>query len=191
MPSHAHFGLFFATAVLLAITPGPGIFYVLARSLRGGRSEGIASSLGTTVGGLAHVLAAAFGLSALLASSAVAFSLVKYAGAAYLVFLGIRTLLGNDTVSAINLSSSHAASRQAFFQGILTEALNPKTALFFLAFIPQFIDPRGHVALQFLLFGFISVALNSTVDLIVAVAAGPIGHLLRARSMSPNVARTI
>jgi threonine/homoserine/homoserine lactone efflux protein len=180
MPSHESLGIFLATAVLLAITPGPGIFYVLARSLRGGRSEGIASTLGTAVGGMAHVVAAAFGLSALLSSSAVAFSIVKYAGAAYLVFLGIRTLLGNDEVPAINESSSHAESRQAFFQGIITEALNPKTALFFLAFIPQFINPHGHVALQFFLFGSISVVLNSAVDLIVAMAAGPIGHLLRS-----------
>src|SRR5579864_7245023 len=143
--SHRFF-VFLAAAVLLAVTPGPGIFYVLARSLAGGRREGIHSSVGTFVGGLFHVFAAALGISAILAASAVAFHTVKYAGAAYLVWLGIRMI---RTRNAELIVETVAPSQGAFRQGILTEALNPKTALFFLSFIPQFITPeRGHVFFQ-------------------------------------------
>lgn len=176
MPTPATFGLFLTAATLLAITPGPGIFYVLARSLKGGRSEGLASAGGTAIGGLGHVLAAALGLSAILVASATAFTLVKYAGAAYLIFLGVRTLLQREQahVDAAPLGNS----RRAFMQGIVTEALNPKTALFFLAFLPQFINMHGFVLLQFVLLGSISVALNTSVDVIVVLLAGPIGRRL-------------
>src|SRR5580693_949297 len=137
LDSH-RFLVFLAAAVLLAVTPGPGIFYVLARSLAGGRREGVHSSFGTFVGGLFHVFAAALGVSAILAASAVAFHTVKYAGAAYLVWLGIRMI---RTRNAELVVETAAPSQGAFRQGIFTEALNPKTALFFLSFIPQFIAP--------------------------------------------------
>ena len=133
LDSH-RFLLFFAAALLLAITPGPGIFYVLARTLAGGRREGFQSSIGTFLGGLFHVFAAALGVSAILAASAVAFHTVKYAGAAYLVFLGIKMIRSRNTELPAN---TEAPAGSAFRQGILTEALNPKTALFFLSFIPN------------------------------------------------------
>jgi threonine/homoserine/homoserine lactone efflux protein len=171
------FLLFIAAALLLAITPGPGIFYVLARSLAGGRREGILSSLGTFVGGLFHVFAAALGVSAILAASAVAFHTVKYAGAAYLVWLGIRMIRTRNAELAVTAA---APSRNAFHQGILTEALNPKTALFFLSFIPQFISAHaGHVFLQFIVLGTISVILNTTADLLVVLAAAPLEQKLK------------
>jgi threonine/homoserine/homoserine lactone efflux protein len=171
------FLLFFTAALLLAITPGPGIFYVLARSIAGGRREGVESSLGTFVGGLFHVLAAALGVSAILAASAIAFHTVKYAGAAYLVFLGVTMIRTRNAELEVAVS---AAPRNAFRQGILTEALNPKTALFFLSFIPQFITPQaGHVFLQFILLGATSVILNTAADLVVAFAAGPLEKKLR------------
>jgi threonine/homoserine/homoserine lactone efflux protein len=171
------FVLFFAAAFALAVTPGPGIFYVLARSLAGGRREGIQSSLGTLVGGLFHVFAAALGVSAILAASAVAFHTVKYAGAAYLVWLGIRMI---RTRNAELVVETRAPSRGAFRQGILTEALNPKTALFFLSFIPQFIAPAaGHVFLQFIVLGTISVALNTSADLLVVLLAAPLERKLK------------
>src|ERR1700736_2782004 len=152
------FLLFFVAALLLAVTPGPGIFYVLARSLAGGRREGILSSLGTFVGGLFHVFAAALGISAILAASAVAFHTVKYAGAAYLVWLGIRMIRTRN--AELNVATA-SPSEGAFRQGIFTVALNPKTALFFLSFIPQFINPdRGHIFLQFVILGAVSVVLN-------------------------------
>src|SRR6202045_567028 len=170
------FLLFFVAALLLAVTPGPGIFYVLARSLAGGRREGIHSSLDTFVGGLFHVLAAALGVSAILAASAVAFHTVKYAGAAYLVWLGIRMIRTRNAEMTFNT----APSQGAFRQGIFTEALNPKTALFFLSFIPQFINPdRGHIFLQFVILGAVSVVLNTTADLVVVLLAAPLERKLR------------
>jgi threonine/homoserine/homoserine lactone efflux protein len=174
-----HFLLFLAAALLLAITPGPGIFYVLARSLAGGRPEGMLSSFGTFVGGLFHVLAAALGISAILAASAVAFHTVKYAGAAYLVWLGIRMIRARNEETIV--SASQPAAAGAFRQGILTEVLNPKTALFFLSFIPQFIAPeRGHVFLQFVLLGALSVLLNTAADLVVVVLAAPLERRLKS-----------
>ncbi len=177
MPDQHHFLLFFAAALILAITPGPGIFYVLARSLAGGKREGVQSSFGTFAGGLFHVFAAALGISAILAASAVAFHTVKYAGAAYLVWLGIRMIRSRNADMAFqNLQPSQSAFRQ----GILTETLNPKTALFFLSFIPQFIAPeRGHVFFQFLLLGSISVILNTTADLVVVLLAAPLERKLK------------
>ena len=162
-----------------AVTPGPGIFYVLARSLAGGRREGILSSFGTFVGGLFHVLAAAFGISAILAASAVAFHTVKFAGAAYLVWLGVRMIRTRNADVVIGPSKP---LQGAFRQGILTEVLNPKTALFFLSFIPQFIAPeRGHVFLQFVLLGALSVILNTAADLLVVALAAPLERQLKDR----------
>jgi threonine/homoserine/homoserine lactone efflux protein len=172
------FLLFLAAALLLAITPGPGIFYVLARTLAGGRREGFQSSIGTFFGGLFHVFAAALGVSAILAASAVAFHTVKYAGAAYLVFLGIKMIRSRNTELPAETS---APSGNAFRQGILTEALNPKTALFFLSFIPQFIAPeRGHIFLQFATLGFLSVSLNTAADLLVVSLATPLERKLKS-----------
>jgi threonine/homoserine/homoserine lactone efflux protein len=172
------FLLFFVAALLLAMTPGPGILYVLARSLAGGRREGIQSSLGTFVGGLFHVLAAALGISAILAASAIAFHTVKYAGAAYLVWMGIRMIRSRNA----ELPTATDAPRSgAFRQGILTEALNPKTALFFMSFIPQFIAPeRGHIFFQFVLLGVSSVTLNTLADLLVVTLAVPLERKLKS-----------
>jgi threonine/homoserine/homoserine lactone efflux protein len=169
--------LFLAAALLLAITPGPGIFYVLARSLAGGKKEGILSSLGTFVGGLIHVFAAALGLSAILAASAVAFHTVKYAGAAYLVWLGIRMIRTRNAETTVEVVGP---SKGAFRQGILTEVLNPKTALFFLSFIPQFVAPgHGHLFFQFALLGAMSVGLNTAADLVVVGMASPLERKLK------------
>jgi threonine/homoserine/homoserine lactone efflux protein len=166
------FLIFFSAAFLLAISPGPGMLYVLARSLRGGKKVGLASSFGTALGGMGHVIAAAFGLSAILAQSAHAFLIVKYLGAAYLVYLGIRTLFSGDAamLSAVDEGNGHSP----FWQGVLTEMLNPKTALFFLAFIPQFVDHAAPLLPQFILLGAISVALNTSADLVVVLAAAPL-----------------
>jgi threonine/homoserine/homoserine lactone efflux protein len=172
------FFLFFIAVLVLAVTPGPGIFYVLARTLAGGRREGILSLLGTFAGGMFHVFAAALGISAILAASATAFHTAKYAGAAYLVWLGIRMIRTRDAELP---AETLTPSRGAFGQGIVTEVLNPKTALFFLSFIPQFIAPqRGHIFLQFLIFGMVSVALNTTADLLVVSLAAPLGRKLKA-----------
>ena len=171
---------FLAAALVLAVTPGPGIFYVLARSLGEGTRVGVRSSLGTGLGGLCHVVGAALGLSTLLMTSATAFEVVRYAGACYLVFLGVRTLLGLREAEA-ETPRAHAGG--AFRQGVMTELLNPKTALFFLTFLPQFAQPeRGLVALQLLALGTLSVALNSSADLVVAALGGRARSGLRAGS---------
>jgi threonine/homoserine/homoserine lactone efflux protein len=181
MPDAGTFGLFLTAALVLAITPGPGIFYVLTRSLKGGRGEGVASSLGNALGGLVHVLAAALGLAAILMASATAFTVVKLAGAAYLVYLGIRTLLSRSDEHHAPPATSDRPTRSsdAFYQGIIAEILNPKTALFLLAFLPQFVSPQGSVALQIVVLGCISVFLNTAADLVVAGFAGTVGRRLR------------
>jgi threonine/homoserine/homoserine lactone efflux protein len=169
--------IFISAALLLAIAPGPGMLYVLARSLKGGKKVGMASSFGTALGGMGHVIAAAFGLSAILVQSAHAFLFVKYIGAAYLVYLGIRTLLSSDAAMLDTVDGGKAQS--PFWQGVLTEVLNPKTALFFLAFIPQFVDHAAPMLPQFILLGAISVALNTSADLVVVLAAAPLAQRLK------------
>lgn len=173
----ANVALFFLAALAIAISPGPGIFYVAARTLAGGRAEGLSSSLGTGLGGLFHVAAGAVGVSALVLASAEAFAFLKIAGAIYLVWLGIKTI--REARIAIDMRVEPTGIRRAFREGIVVEALNPKTAAFFLAFLPQFVDPAaGPVWLQFLLLGLVSVTLNTAVDVVVAVMAS------RARSIA-------
>ena len=176
MPDPAQLVLYAAAALLLAVTPGPGIFYVAARTLAGGRAEGVASSLGTGLGGMVHVLAGSLGVSAIVLASAELFTALKLVGAAYLICLGIRTLRSaRHEASMASLVTAPVGSRRAFREGVLVEALNPKTAGFFLAFIPQFLDPAaGPVALQFLALGFVSVALNTLADIVVAFAASAV-----------------
>ena len=161
---------FLLAAVLLAITPGPGIAYVVARTVAGGRKEGLASCFGTGIGGMLHVLAAALGLSLIVARSAMAFNLVKYLGAAYLIYLGIRLLLRKNQDLATVPAVAQGA-RRALIEGILVEALNVKTALFFLAFLPQFVAPGEPLVPQLVLLGSICVALNTLVDVAAVLAA--------------------
>ena len=186
MHSSATLAAFLSAAILLAISPGPGMIYVLTRSLAGGRREGILSSLGTLVGGFVHVLAAGFGLSAILFASSTAYQIVRWTGAIYLVYLGIKMYRSASQDNEIETPGSQSGN--PFLQGIVTETLNPKTALFFLSFIPQFVSPQfGPVLGQFLLLGSICVCLNTCVDLSVAIFAGPIGrHLLASRQARTN-----
>ncbi|MFZ1919313.1 MAG: LysE family translocator [Terriglobales bacterium] len=182
MFSSSQFAIFLGAAILLAIAPGPGMLYVLARSLAGGRREGLLSALGTFFGGMVHVFAAAAGVSIILARSAFAFATVKYLGAGYLCFLGVRMIFDarNARKDDPIVPSQIRPGRNPFWQGILTEALNPKTALFFLSFIPQFVNrASGHVFLQFVLLGTLSVALNTTADIVVTLLAGPLGERIR------------
>lgn len=181
MPSLAHLTIFCTAALLLAISPGPGMLYVLARSLQGGRKVGLASSFGTALGGMFHVAAAALGLSLILAQSAVAFALVKYLGAAYLVYLGVKTLLAKEEEGLPHEAAP--AKGSPFWQGVLTEVLNPKTALFFLAFIPQFVDHAAPLVPQFLLLGAISVTLNTSADLAVVLATVPLSRRLKESAL--------
>ena len=161
---------FLIAAVVLAITPGPGMAYVIARTVAGGRSEGLASCLGTGLGGMLHVLAAALGLSLIIAQSALAFNVLKYIGVAYLVYLGIRMLMRKDQPMAVEAVASQGA-RRALTEGILVEALNVKTALFFLAFLPQFISSGEPLVPQLVLLGSVCVVINTLVDVFAVFAA--------------------
>jgi threonine/homoserine/homoserine lactone efflux protein len=187
----SRFFVFLIAALLLAIAPGPGMLYVLARTLAGGRREGLLSALGTFFGGMVHVFAAAAGISIILAKSALAFAAVKYLGAAYLGFLGIRMILDARRDEAISLAALPRA-KNPFWQGVMTEVLNPKTALFFLSFIPQFVNhARGNVFGQFVLLGAISVTLNTTADIIVTLLAGPLGQRIRESARFRRRQRTV
>ncbi|MHB8217863.1 MAG: LysE family translocator [Candidatus Sulfotelmatobacter sp.] len=187
--------IFLTAAALLALAPGPGMLYVLARSLAGGRREGVLSALGTFLGGMVHVFAAALGVSVILTRSALAFSTVKYVGAAYLCLLGVRMILDarkQEQFVPDDFATTAAAARNPLWQGVATEVLNPKTALFFLSFIPQFVNRgSGHVFLQFVLLGTFSVVLNTTADLLVIMLAGPLGKKIRSSAVFRRRQRTV
>ena len=175
----ARLPLFVIASVSLLLIPGPAVLYVITRSIHQGRRAGIVSVMGLHVGTLFHVTAAALGLSAILVSSALAFSVVKLLGAGYLVYIGIRTLRTREsaattqTISAIRL-------RRIFSQGVVVNVLNPKLALFFFAFLPQFADPsRGAVGLQMVLFGLMFIGLGMITDSSYAMLAGTFGRWLR------------
>jgi threonine/homoserine/homoserine lactone efflux protein len=171
--------LFMLASLALAVVPGPAVLYIVAQSVDQGRLAGLVSALGIGVGGLVHVIAATIGLSSLLASSATAFTVVKFAGAAYLVVLGVRRLLTREEVGEEVLRPPRAR-RRIFVDGVVVNVLNPKTALFFLAFLPQFVDPdHGAATLQILLLGLIFVAIALCSDSVWALAAGTLGGWLR------------
>ena len=161
---------FLVAALALAITPGPGIAYVVARTVAGGRAEGLASCFGTAVGGMLLVLAAATGLSLLVARSAVAFTIVKYVGAVYLIYLGVRLLLQKDRdIQSVSVAAQ--GPRRALLEGVVVEVLNVKTALFFLAFLPQFVRASEPVVPQLVLLGTICVTLNTLVDVVAVLSS--------------------
>ena len=167
---NTNFPLFLLAALVIAAVPGPGIFYVAARTIAGGRKAGIASTFGTALGGLVHVVAGGLGVSAIILASAELFTVLKFAGALYLVWLGFRTFREAGVAQPGPIEP--VGAKQAFRDGVVVEALNPKTAAFFLAFVPQFIDPAsGHPALQFITLGLISVTLNTLADVVVVAIA--------------------
>ena len=178
-PGAASIGLFLSAALVLLIVPGPAVLYIFARSVEQGRRAGFVSILGIHVATLVHVAAAALGLSALLASSALAFSIVKYAGAAYLIWLGLKKIFGRaEPIGAISVKP-HGHWR-LFRDGFVVNLLNPKTALFFLAFLPQFVEvERGHVAMQVAFLGILFAVLGSITDGCYALAAGTMGIWLK------------
>lgn len=179
MPSLDTLALFLVAAVLFTVAPGPAVFYVVTRSMSQGRRSGVTSALAVAVGNLVHVAAAVAGLSALLASSAVAFTVVKYLGAAYLIYLGVRTLR-QGTGGAPGASLPPIGLSRIFRQGVVVAILNPKTALFFLAFLPQFIEAgRGAVSVQVAVLGVLVVTVGAVSDSCYALLAGSAGGLLR------------
>lgn len=182
------FGLFLVTGLAVNFTPGPDMLYVLASGSRGGRRGGVVAALGVGAGSAVHTAAAAAGLSALLLSSAAAFSAVKYAGAAYLVWIGARALLSGGGLA---LDGAPRAEAHVFRRAVLTNVLNPKVALFFLAFVPQFVDVRrGHVPLQLLLLGLTFCCTGTLVNAGVGLAAGAVrGALARRQGLARGLDR--
>ena len=191
MPDATTFGVFVAAALALLLVPGPAVFYVMARSVEGGRTAGLVSVLGVELGTLIHVTFAAAGLSAVLASSATAFSVVKWMGAAYLVWLGLRLLLsrGEERDGAPQARDETRLSR-VFTQSVLVQVLNPKVALFFLAFLPQFVDPsRGAAWSQVVVLGATLAILGLFTDGLYALLGGTAGDWLKRRNERPGFRR--
>ncbi|HEX5467737.1 MAG TPA: LysE family translocator [Gaiellaceae bacterium] len=182
LPDGGALAVFVAAALVLLVVPGPAVIYIVAQSVSRGRRAGIVSMLGIQVGAAVHVAAAAAGLSAILVRSATAFDAVKYAGAAYLVFLGVRRLRGDDGGREGAAARRDRRLRRLFAQGIVVNVLNPKTALFFFAFLPQFVDvERGSVALQIATLGLLFILLAMVSDGLYALAAGSAAGWLRGR----------
>jgi threonine/homoserine/homoserine lactone efflux protein len=173
VPSAASIGLFAVAATLLLLTPGPAVLYIVARSIEQGRVAGLASVFGITTGTLVHVLASTLGLSALLASSTLAFAAVKYAGAGYLIYMGVRRILSRTDAPASQSKLPKRSLGRLYRDGFIVNLLNPKTALFFLAFLPQFVDPsRGAAAFQIAFLGLLFTLMGLTSDGLYALVAG-------------------
>ena len=179
MFSLANLSIFLLAALILLLTPGPAVLYIVARSLDQGRLAGFVSVLSIEVGNFVHVLAATLGLSAILVSSALAFSIVKYLGAAYLIYLGVRRLLARETAHPPT-TFQRQSLRRIFRQGVLVAILNPKTALFFFAFLPQFVDlSKSSLTLQLLTLGCLFVLMAIVTDCLYALLAGTVGQWLK------------
>ena len=177
MPDPATLAVFCAASLALAVVPGPAVLYIVTQGVDQGRAAGVVSALGIATGGLVHAFAATVGLSALLTSSATAFAVVKYTGAAYLVLLGVMRLLRRDDEE---VARPPRPRRRLYRDGVVVNVLNPKTALFFLAFLPQFVDPNGTApAAQIFVLGLIFVAIALASDSLWAVTAGTLGALLK------------
>jgi threonine/homoserine/homoserine lactone efflux protein len=180
MPEPHTLAVFALAAFVLIVIPGPGVIYVVTRSIEHGRTAGLISALGVDTGNLTHALAAAVGLSALVASSAEAFTIIKFAGAGYLIYLGIRALSTSGDQEFDEPAEARRSWRTLFLWGYLVELLNPKTALFFLAFLPQFADPaRGSVGLQIMILGVCFTGIAVVSDCTYALLAGAAGRRLR------------
>ena len=181
LPDTSSLGLFVVAALVLLLTPGPAVLYIVTRSIDDGRRAGLVSMLGVHVGTLVHVAAAAVGLSAVLVASATAFTIVKWLGAAYLVYLGARRILDQTPPTTVERVRSRQL-RRAFVDGVVVNTLNPKTALFFLAFLPQFVDlGRGRPEAQILALGLTFVLLGMITDGAYALSAGTAARWLRGR----------
>ena len=189
MPDAATFGVVVAATLALSLTPGPAVLYIVARGVEGGRLAGLVSAFGICAGGLVHVAFAAVGLSALLASSATAFAVVKWLGVAYLLWLGVSRLLGGDEQNSAS-QVEESSLRAVFWQGVLVDVLNPKVALFFLAFLPQFVEPsRGPVWAQMILLGLTFAVVTLFTDGLYALLSGTAADWLRRRNESPRFRR--
>ena len=174
-----NYSIFIISSIILSVTPGSDTFYVLGNSISSGRKVGVMSALGTSTGCILHTVMAALGLSVILAKSAIAFNIVKYLGAVYLIFLGIRTLMSKTSLLAKENKNEKKSIRQIFLQGAMIDVLNPKVALFFLAFLPQFINPNtSYGIIPFLLLGFTYIIVATIWCIILAIFSYSISRKL-------------
>jgi threonine/homoserine/homoserine lactone efflux protein len=188
MPTPSTLALFSLAAVALAVVPGPAVAYIVTQSVDKGRRAGLVSALGVASGGIVHVAAATVGLSALIASSATAFTAIKLVGAAYLIVVGIRRILGRDEEESVE--AAPAALRRLYTQGAVVNVLNPKTALFFLAFLPQFVDPdRGSPTLQIAVLGTLFAVIALVSDATYALLSDALAGRSRRRGAGAHVRR--
>jgi threonine/homoserine/homoserine lactone efflux protein len=178
MPEISTIVAFSIAALVLFIVPGPAVLYIVTRSVVGGRGDGMVSVAGIHLGSLVHIAAAVAGLSALLATSATAFRLVKWAGAVYLIYLGIRAIRDRHRVDPGTSDVARVPRQKVFWQGFVVNLLNPKTAVFFLAFVPHFVDPGGNTTYQLLFLGALFVALGFISDGLYATVFGTVGTRL-------------
>jgi threonine/homoserine/homoserine lactone efflux protein len=190
LPDSSHLALFLSTTVVLLLIPGPAVLYIVAQSVEHGRRAGLTAVGGIHVGSGVHVVAATVGLSALLVSSAFAFSAVKFVGAIYLVFLGMQRLLGRDSGNGVSAGRERNLGR-IFRQGIVVNVLNPKTALFFFAFLPQFVDPTRSAAPQIAVLGLLWIVVGLFSDSLYAVLSGTVGAVVRGRPGFARVQRIV
>jgi threonine/homoserine/homoserine lactone efflux protein len=189
---HTSLLLFVTSSIVFLLIPGPAVLYIVSRSVGHGRAAGLVSAMGITTGTLFHIAAATLGLSALLVSSALAFQFVKYLGGAYLIYLGVRMLRSSDTQWEKGANGGEERLRRIFGQGVLVNLLNPKTALFFLAFLPQFVDPaKGHAGLQIFELGVLFALMGWCSDSLWALAAGTVAHRLRESARLRLVQRNV
>jgi threonine/homoserine/homoserine lactone efflux protein len=190
MPDSSSLALFFAASLALLVIPGPAVLYIVARSIDQGWVAGVVSALGIALGSVGLVFAMAFGVSALIETSPVAFDVIRYAGAAYLIYLGVRTWRSQDSggMTAVRPAVSR---RRVFSEGVVVNFLNPKTAIFFLAFLPQFVDPAGSVRFQLVALGLVFVAMGVVTDSAYAALAGAAAARLHASPRFPRVRRVV
>jgi threonine/homoserine/homoserine lactone efflux protein len=187
MPDLAHFLTFAIATLILNLTPGPDMLYIIARSLGQGRRAGVVSTLGISTGCLFHAFAATVGIAAVLRSWPIAFQVVRYAGAAYLIYLGVRLIARRRREGEVSTTAPSASLHAIFRQGVITNVLNPKVALFFLAFLPQFVSPsRGSATMQLVTLSIYFIFSTTILNLAVAILSGVIGDFLRR---GRNIAR--
>lgn len=189
LPSLPVLAAFLAASLLLAVTPGPGVFYIVTRTLAQGRSAGLASVAGVALGNFGNAVGAAIGLAAVLAVSSLAFSVIKYAGAAYLIWLGLRALRAPAAAASAGGGVEVSSSSRIFRDGFWVALLNPKTAVFFAAFLPQFMNPAANAALQSVMLGAMFVAIASVTDTLYVLGAGAVAPLLARSRGAPRFGR--
>lgn len=190
LPSLPLLAAFLAASLLLAVTPGPGVFYIVTRTLSQGRSAGLASVAGVALGNFGNAVGAAIGLAAVLAVSSVAFSAIKYAGALYLIYLGVRALRA-PAASAASDAAAASSTARVFRDGFWVALLNPKTAVFFAAFLPQFMNPAANAALQSVLLGAVFVAIAAITDTLYVLGAGAVAPRLARSRGAPTLGRYV